>query len=359
MSWKSYWKKPVDRPTLVRAVIVTVVAGGLVAFSILFFGLYNVSARSGHWPGISWLLHTTFRNTAALRARAEPPADFGSQDMVKLGAGHFDSACKQCHGAPGEERSATVRAMVPEPPDIVEAVSEWDPRELHWIVHEGIKMTGMPGWPAERDDEVWAVVSFLMAVPDMDADAYGKLTGKPGGQYCAMCHNTTGISGNGHIPRLDMLSEDYIAASLSAFKSGTRESGIMAEAVSHIEEQDIADIAARYAAIPPSGPGEPLDETATRGRQIAENSGRHDVPSCHSCHGPWPEKLNPLFPSLAGQYAPYIEQQLKLWREKNRGGTKASELMHHAARALDDGEIAALAAYYAAMAPARLNAGSE
>ncbi|MEY8842431.1 cytochrome c, partial [Cribrihabitans sp. XS_ASV171] len=54
-------------------------------------------------------------------------------------------------------------------------------------------------------------------------------------------------------------------------------------------------------------------------------------------------------------HAPYLEQQLTLWREGNRGGGAAAELMHHAARSLEDAEIAALAAYYASLAPAKLN----
>jgi hypothetical protein len=34
-----------------------------------------------------------------------------------------------------------------------------------WIVKNGLKYTGMPGWVAiERDDEIWAVVAFLTRI---------------------------------------------------------------------------------------------------------------------------------------------------------------------------------------------------
>ena len=45
------------------------VAGALGAVATLFFGLYNVSFRVGHLPGVSWVLHTTFQNSVDLRAK--------------------------------------------------------------------------------------------------------------------------------------------------------------------------------------------------------------------------------------------------------------------------------------------------
>ena len=52
--------------------------------------------------------------------------------------------------------------MLPVPPDLGAAVPTWQPNELFWIVKNGLKYTGMPGWAAQgRDDEVWAVVAFL------------------------------------------------------------------------------------------------------------------------------------------------------------------------------------------------------
>lgn len=51
------------------------------------------------------------------------------------------------------------------PAHIAEAVADWRPEEMHRIVNEGVKMSGMPAWPASsRPDEVWAVVAFLTAI---------------------------------------------------------------------------------------------------------------------------------------------------------------------------------------------------
>lgn len=355
MNWRAFFSPPRDRLSVAKTLALLALLGLAGAVAVVGIGLYNVSAKSGHWFGVSWVFHTTFRNAAKLRADATPPEDLDSSAMVALGARHFDSACRACHASPGSTRSATVRAMVPAPPHVGEIAGDWQPDELHWIVHQGIKMSGMPAWPAARDDDVWPVVAFLRAAPTMDAATYQQLTDKRDGQYCAMCHGAGGTTDNPHIPRLDILSEAYIAASLKAYASGERDSGIMAEAMSHVPIEAIPDIASRFGAEPPAGQAQPFEALARRGETLASEGGGSGVPSCAACHGPWSEPLNPLFPSLAGQHAPYLRQQLKLWRDSARGGGPVAQLMHHAARDLTVDEIAALAAYYAALAPAKLD----
>lgn len=117
-----------------RTILLTlgaVAAVALVAATLTVgFGLYNVSARSGHLPGVSWLLHTTYRNAVRLRAPPShevPPLD--DDDLIALGARHYDRACRVCYGAACDAaesaRRATARAMVPRPPKLTDAVKDW------------------------------------------------------------------------------------------------------------------------------------------------------------------------------------------------------------------------------------------
>lgn len=343
---------------LVAAAAFLGLLGGL---AVVFLGLFNVSARDGHWPGVSKVLHTTFVNSARFRAPppSQVPEDLDTQARVALGAGHFASACAPCHGAPGVPRSATVRAMLPAPPPLDGTAAKFTAPELFWIVHNGIKMSGMPAWPADRQDEVWPLVAFLRALPDMTPETYADLTRAEAGG-CAVCHGPQGVSSNPHVPRLDILSERYIARSLEAYLDDSRDSGIMAEAVSDLPRAAIPEIARQLGEVAPSGEASARDDTFEEGRKLAAaEGGSQSVPACRACHGPWPEPLNQGFPSLAGQHAPYLAQQLKLWRDGNRGGGPAAELMYKAARDLSDAEIAALAGYYSGLAPAKLDAVTE
>ena len=352
---KRFWKID-DWVSVWHFVILGAVAAIVVGAAVMFFGLYNVSARVGHWPGVSWVLHTTFGNSVSLRADAEVPEDLLSEDRIALGARHYETACTACHGRPGEAQSATTLAMVPQPPHVTEFAGEWPAEEFHWIVHEGIKMSGMPAWPAEREDDVWPVVAFL-EVGDMSGADYAALTERPDGQYCAMCHGLDGVSGNAWIPRLDILSAEYMAAALDAYRLGLRDSGIMHQAASLLPPaSDDAVLEAYLGEVGPANGEAPDADLAGTGRALAfAEAGSGDVPACRACHGPWEAPLDESFPSLAGQYAPYLEQQLTLWRDGARGGSRVAELMHAAAAELTDDDIAALAAWYASLPPARLN----
>lgn len=358
-----------------RFLIHTAILAGIAAIGavlVVWLGLFNVSARSGHLPGVSWVLHTTFRNAVELRA---PPADavpdLSDPDLVALGARHYDGACRVCHAGPDEGRTATMLSMLPAPPPIKEAVADWEPQHLFWIVKHGVKMSGMPAWPTRtRDDDVWPVVAFLTQAPEMTLAEYEELVAPPdlpadeaGADvaYCASCHGADGRGrGNNQMPRLDVLGEAYIAASLAAYRTGARQSGIMHHAASTLDATGDARLTRFYGAQQPSPASDPQSESApdgerdhiTLGRDLAMGSAAGaDVPACSACHGPWPDRLSALFPRLAGQPEPYLLRQLELWRDGERGGTSRAHLMHQAAKDLIDGELRALAAYYASLKP--------
>ncbi|QFT81653.1 Cytochrome c4 precursor [Roseovarius sp. THAF27] len=351
------WVRDLHGKTVIAMAGVAAAIGLLTAVLIIGLGLFNVSARQGHWPGVTWAMHSTFENSVAFRAppESEVPDDLDTPDMVALGAGHYKSACMDCHGAPGVPRSATVQQMLPEPPSLALVSDHWSVPEMHWIIHNGIKMSGMPGWPAERTDDVWPLVAFLRAQKGMTPETWDAMVDEADGG-CAVCHGPDGVSQNAQVPRLDILSEEYIAQSLAAYRDGTRDSGIMYEVMSQRPGGSVDRLARTFADVSPEGGAAEPSQLAEQGRALAfAEGGSQSVPACRACHGPWPAPINPAFPSLAGQHAPYLEQQLKLWREGNRGGGRAAELMFKAARDLTDAEIAALSAYYAERAPAKLS----
>ncbi|MEE2860373.1 MAG: c-type cytochrome [Pseudomonadota bacterium] len=347
--------------TVIRTLLAVAGLGLAGGAAVVFGGLYDVSARHGHLPGVSWVLHTTFRNSVQLRARPMDQVPPLTDQMAALGARHYDASCRHCHASPGEFATDTMRAMVPHPPHITDAVAGWKPNELGWIVYHGVKMSGMPQWPAPREDEVWAVTAFLDRVPQMSADQYRQLTAQPAADsaalsYCAGCHGIDGRTMNPHIPRLDILGRAYLDMSLQAFLSERRHSGIMQHAVTEVPPDALDALAGHYAAQPtgPASPQRPDPDLVARGRALALAEEGDDVPACRSCHGPWPDRLRDEFPALAGQHQAYLHSQLLAWRDGHRGGGPVSELMQEAAEDLEDADIDALAAFYASLPPARL-----
>jgi hypothetical protein len=72
--------------------------------------------------------------------------------------------------------------MHPYPPDLKKLVKDREPRQLFWVVKNGIRMTGMPGFGYVDDKELWTIVAFvgkIEAVSPEDFKAWSTPT--PGG----------------------------------------------------------------------------------------------------------------------------------------------------------------------------------
>jgi cytochrome c553 len=70
------------------------------------------------------------------------------------------------------------------------------------------------------------------------------------------------------------------------------------------------------------------------------------VQACGTCHGTNGRSVSPTFPNLAAQTAPYIEAQLKAFKDQTRGDPDAQAYMWGMAAQLGDGQISELAAYF-------------
>jgi cytochrome c553 len=73
---------------------------------------------------------------------------------------------------------------------------------------------------------------------------------------------------------------------------------------------------------------------------------------CVACHGDKGNSINPDWPSLAGQNAAYLRQQLVMFKSKHRN----NPLMQPIVDPLSEQEFADVAAYYSAQTPAGLEA---
>jgi cytochrome c553 len=363
-----------------RRVAVLAAILAVAGATITTLGLVPIAASAGHWAVTEWLLHFTMRRAVQMRAMAVeegPPLD--DPALVLRGAGHYAAGCAPCHGAPGAKPSVVSRHMTPEPPLLAARIPAWRAPELFWIVRNGVKFTAMPAWPAhERDDEVWAMVAFLRRLPELAPEDYRRLAfGSSGGSErdaavrlkdldeplrrtlvtCERCHGQDGLGrGVGAFPRLAGLSEDYLTASLQTYARGTRHSGIMQPIAAGLEESMIQALArhfSRLAAAPV-----PTDQRATpalrgQGPRIASRGvPERKVAPCVPCHGPGTGARNPAYPALAGQYAVYLADQLRLFATGRRGGTPWAEVMRISTHRLRESEIQAVSAYYSQAAPA-------
>ena len=162
--------------TVLATLLVTagIVAAG--AFVVIYAGLYNVGVTDPHAPLVHWVLETArVRSVKAHAASITPPATSDDPKLVLAGTEHYAAHCAVCYGAPGVPAGDIGRGLYPAPPNLATIAGRYSPAELFWIVRNGIKSTGMPAWTDHGDDELWAIVAFLLKLPAMTDQMYGQL----------------------------------------------------------------------------------------------------------------------------------------------------------------------------------------
>lgn len=357
-------------PRVALAVTALALTGVLVAAS----GIIPLKASSGHWALTEWFLKFVQRRSTATHSLGVDVPELGDPGLVLKGAAHYDFGCRPCHGPPDGPLPRIGQAMLPAPPDLAARVPESDARKLFHIVRHGLKFTGMPAWPAPgRDDEVWAVVAFLLKMPDLDPETYQDLVGgdpvsapdlpalapdslseRTAGlvsRSCARCHGHDGLGrGSQVFPRLAGQRRDYLQQALAAYARGTRRSGTMEAVARGLDDETIRELGGYYAALEPGDPPHVSvadSEELERGRAIAFH-GIVDrrVPACVECHDPAGRQARAAYPSLAGQPADYLELHLKLFKDGHRGGAEFAHLMDKVAPRLEPDEMRAVARYF-------------
>jgi cytochrome c553 len=355
----------------IAVLLAMLVVGGMLA---VVSGLIPIKASSGHWRITAWILHFTMRRSVATHTLGLQVPGLDDPRLVLQGAGHYETGCRPCHGSPDLPQPRIPQHMTPHPPYLPPRISTWQPDELFYIVKHGVKFTGMPAWPSQqRDDEVWAMVAFLLILPDLSTEAYRRLVygenpgtsadvplqGLLGPQQtpqtvienCARCHGVDGRGrGQGAFPRLAGQHPTYLYAALQAYAHGKRQSGIMAPVAAALSSDEMRELAFYYASQPAVTPALPLPDTTLaieRGKTIARYGipGQR-VPACVDCHGPGVVRRNPFYPVLTGQYADYLVLQLELFTQEHRGGSPYAHLMRPVATRLTAQQMRDVALYY-------------
>jgi mono/diheme cytochrome c family protein len=98
--------------------------------------------------------------------RQNPVAD--DDKARKEGAGHFQHHCQICHGLDGQNTGvAFAEKMSPPVANLAMAdIQKYSDGQLKWIIENGIRLSGMPGWKGILDDqEMWMMVRYIRHLP--------------------------------------------------------------------------------------------------------------------------------------------------------------------------------------------------
>jgi mono/diheme cytochrome c family protein len=149
----------------VIAIVVAIAAAGF------FFGGFYSVAGTQEEPGIvaAALIHIRLASIDR-HAIETPPIVLDDPAAVQAGARAFsERGCVNCHGGPGAKWAKFSEGLHPSPPDLKEVAPLLEPRQLFWVIKNGINMTGMPSFGpiGVPDAEIWTIVAFIRKLPSV------------------------------------------------------------------------------------------------------------------------------------------------------------------------------------------------
>jgi predicted CXXCH cytochrome family protein len=121
-----------------------------------------------------------------------------SDENLREARERFADRCASCHGIDGKGRTNIGANLYPKPPDLGAAETQsLKDGEIHYIVKNGVRLSGMPAWGnphAEEAQESWKLVIFIRSLGPLTAKEetqQAQETGAAryvGSQACEKCH---------------------------------------------------------------------------------------------------------------------------------------------------------------------------
>jgi mono/diheme cytochrome c family protein len=95
-----------------------------------------------------------------------------SPALLQEASRHFADHCASCHGNDGSGNTEIGRNLYPPAPDMrLPATQQLSDGELYYIIHNGVRWTGMPAWGEAGDNpDSWKLVLFLRHLPNLTDD---------------------------------------------------------------------------------------------------------------------------------------------------------------------------------------------
>ena len=282
---------------------------------------------------VKYLRDDALVNVAAYYASLDPARPVGGKapadnDPVQAGK-NASGACAGCHGENGVSSMPGTPSLAGlDPKFFANAIAAYRSGDRRDDV--------MKSFAAGLTETVVADLALYYALQKparAKTPAGGDVAaGKTAAAACAGCHGETGVSAIAGTPSLAGQDAQYLAAATAAYKAGTRKDETMKGPAGALDEANMRNIAAFFAAQSPQPP------EVKKPLSLAEWTSR-----CDRCHGPNGNSIEPLIPALAAQRADWLERALEAYRK----GERKSTAMAAMSALLGESDVKALAAHYA------------
>ena len=102
-----------------------------------------------------------------------------SPEVISEAMAHFADHCASCHANDGSGDTSLGKGLYPKAPDLRRASTQnLTDGELFYIIHNGIRLTGMPAFgqgPPDQDMDSWKLVHFIRFLPGITSEELEKM----------------------------------------------------------------------------------------------------------------------------------------------------------------------------------------
>jgi len=200
-------------------------------------------------------------------------------------------------------------------------------------------LASVPAVPAEIAPFAWSR-STLDLIASGDVTRGGEIAQK---EKCQKCHGDAGIAEDDESTNIAGQVAAYSFKQLVDYRTEVRENRDMKKAVRSLSLQEMADLAAHYAAQAPEAPAGGVEPP----KLVTEGDEGRLLLACNTCHGKNGEGMGFEVPALAGQKGGHFDETMGAFRDGDRGNDQFGR-MRFVASQLSPKEIAAITAFYAA-----------
>ena len=150
-------------------IVVVATLGGAIALAYFIGGGVSARPRPGE---VETFVARTVRDMAIVwHAPDQQNPVPNTEEVLAEGRAHFADHCASCHANDGSGNTEIGGGLYPRAPDMrLAATQDLSDHQLFYIIENGIRLTGMPGWSTgtpEGEEASWHLVRFIRHLPDI------------------------------------------------------------------------------------------------------------------------------------------------------------------------------------------------
>lgn len=158
----------------IHFILVTLLAlGGLTIALIAYVRTHGFSARTEPSAVEAFVARKVRALAVPNKSRDATNPVAASPEVLSEAMEHFADHCAVCHANDGSGNTSIGKGLSPKPPDMrLAGTQNQTDGEIYYVIHNGIRFTGMPSFGPSGDDKVgqpdedsWKLVHFIRHLP--------------------------------------------------------------------------------------------------------------------------------------------------------------------------------------------------